>query len=441
MYSKSKTKDSLYEIVKKKLLETKYPDSDLLKYFNKKLSPEDRNKITKNVDLRVIWENKDFTWSLSVIKKRDDLRFSDIKELSYLGDFSSCYYKLTMIEIAEFCDLNKLLKDYPFHEKALQKINVLKTCESCLIKFMQKYPNLRFPNWKRKDITRKISLDDILKNLDIQYWDSDIVTKRVIYDTNCDRQIIMKILYKNPYVLNLDRIISLIDYNDIFKFLYLDWNINLKITNTSKLPEIRHLRYFYENNIPYCENSILEYKDIDSLYLLSDKLPLKSIRDKLEFGSKGRLTRLNRYELPQVKFLDDMTEETRLSSWKDIDDYPFYNWETKIIEQKSLDTQNPIMVNLLKYFNKRIKFDFNKLSSFYDFNNILDTPYFDWNYDIIGERKNIPFEFFKIFISRNISTQNISFDYEVEKELIEIAEYLKEVILVSDLIIDIIEYL
>jgi len=442
-----KDKPSLYKIGKHVLLKSRLnPDHDLLRYYYKKLSPKEKATITSNVSLEYIKKHKDITWSLSVIKRRDDLRMIDLKDLEYIGDFSSCIYRLTIKEFSFFCNDSLILEDYPFHKEALKRVNPVKMCEECLLKFMRKYPNINFPEWKLKQITKNFKLEKILDNLDISYWHKKTFTKMICrsndnYEYKLNTKHIMRVLYKNPYILELNEIIHRFSYKDILKFHYLDWNINTKVIDTSKLPEIRQLRYFYDNNIEYCENIVLEYKNIDSLFLLTDKLSLDNIKKKLEFGSRGRLVQLNRYELPIVEFQKDMKEETKLSSWKTIDTYPFYNWDTKIIEEKSLDSKNQIPINLIKYFNKRIKFNYSKLSSFCDFSSILNTPYLDWDYDIISERKEIPFEFFKMFLSNNISIDNIIVDYEVEKEIIQISNHLKEFILVSDLIIDIIEYL
>jgi len=440
---------SLIDIAKQSLLNNENPDINLLKYFNEYLTIKEREHISKTINLDIIKKNKNIRWSLKSIKNRDDLKMTDIKELSYIGNFSSQYFRLTFYESTKICTSSSIMSNLnlKWHPMALSKIEIECYCSDCLIIFLKTFQDLNFPIYKKRKITKKLSIKIIMENINLPYWDKKILSAKIIENGICflpEDNTIQYILYKNPDLLDLEKLINYIDCDIICKIPYLNWNLRDKVLDISKLPKIYQIRIFIENKIPVNINTVFQYLDINDLYLLEDKIKLLDFEYYFLYTVEERFLNIMKFKIPEIKIKNDMSRETKEVSWSYICNYPFYNWDYKVIEEKSLNQKKIIPVCLLKYFNKKIKFNYQKLSEFISFGDILNTPYLSWDYQIISKRQNIPFIFFKIFIINNIplvnmfNLKNIVTDEEI---FVEIEHYLRKHILVLDINVIIMEYI
>lgn len=374
------------------LLVSDNPDINILKECNHFLRQKERDILSRKIDIDILLKYPKIKWSISVIKKRPDIRMRHLyllRRLNITFTHRQLEY-LTTKELKYPCEIGKNI-DFPWSKNLLHQISIKNCCEEHLLTILSKYNDIKLDS---KKITRKISLDGIISHKNYKYWDKLIMTNR-----SHEEKRIEDFLVEAPSLLLLNVVQDMIPWKMIAKYSHLPWDLHDRIINIydhTTVPTLYEIRKLIKKNLAL--SFIAEGLTYDYLYLGND-IPFTFRSTFL----KSPLYHLYCNTCNKINLKDtDMKEYTRKyvskNKWDFIKENISINWDTKELVKRTIHSTAPPLVLLKHYINA--KWDWEYFSKHYSFKDILNTPYLKWNMNVISERKNIPFEFIKEFITK-----------------------------------------
>jgi len=245
----------------------------------------------------------------------------------------------------------------------------------------KKYNDINFGSPR---ITDKLSLKDILDFKEYKFWHIDNITERVIGENKIEI-----FLEEAPDLLNLNTLMDSISWETLAKFHYLPWDLEHKIIYDTHMPTLYQIRKLKDKNLNI--QTLIEYLGDDKLYLGEDMIHDYEILRPTYHLYCDRKNKI------QIKNMN-MKRYTRLhvmnNQWDWIEPSIYLDWDVEELGKTNYHKIPPL--TLLKYYDD-VKWNWKILSRKVPFDDILDTPNFNWNFNIIKKRRGIPFEFVKEF--------------------------------------------
>lgn len=382
----------------------------------------DMKVLTNTTPIQTIINNKFLPWDESVIVNKKDVRMIHTKHFNLKWN----YYKLTVEEpdvcnIANYPDLN-------WDIDAIKEIDINKYCNKHLLFIVKKYNKI---NWNSKNITFKFELEDILKDLTID-WCYDTIMDKLL-KINIKSELFISALFNlNNSKLKWGRLTEyvtweFISYNQTFPWDYAN----------------KHSCYCgndLDNRNKYSCESGNKCKNFLDLYTLK-KLKLKPLNWKKITKDTIYKIIFDHPEFPwdeetllacentplwfvqSTNYKWDMKKITRQSSWKDVRIYTSIKWDFEELIQ--LDKIIPPISILCLY--SKLKWDWDTLSEVFLLDDIIEYTQFPWNWEIIKKRDNIPFRFIITFPEKTWDCDKIKTNDVYEEKMLEVYKVLDNI--------------
>lgn len=380
----------------------------------------DMKVLTNTTPIQAIINNKFLPWDTSVIVNKKDLRMIHTKHFNLKWN----YYKLTIDE-PDVCNIAKYI-DLNWNISAIKEMNINKFCSEHLLIIINKYNEI---NWNWEDITIKFDLEDILKNLTLN-WHYPCISEKLL-KVDIRSELFISALYNlNHSNLNWKLITDHVNWGFIGNNIELPWvYINKFICNCPLTCQTLTGKTLTGQTLT-CQN----FLDLYTIKKLKSK-PL-NWKQITKFQSYQTI-----YENPEIPWDEeaiiadyyaplwfveitnynwDMKRITQTSSWLNIRLFPSMKWDIDELVILHDDIIPPI--DVISRFSKS-KWDWDKLSELVIFDDII-TYILPWNWEIIKKRNNIPFRFLISFPEKSWDYYKIKTDDKYEEKMLEIYKIL-----------------
>jgi hypothetical protein len=322
------------------------------------------------------------------------------------------YYKLTHEE-PDVCNIAKCL-DLNWDITALQEIRINQFCNQHLLIIIYKYNKIK---WNWEDITIKYDLEDILKNLTLN-WHYPTISEKLL-KVDIKSELFISALYNlNHSNLDWGLITNHVNWDFIGNYTDLPWVYNNKIICQCESICNRHL-YLYTikklKSKPLNWKKITEIESYETIYA-NPELPWD---EEVLIG--GSYTPL--WFVIATNYNWDMKRVTKNSSWAEIRMHPSIKWdpdELVILHDNSIPP-----IDAIRRFSK-LKWDWDKLSEFYNFDYIIAYR-LPWNWEIVKKRNYIPFIFLTTFPEKSWDYCKIKTDNKYEEKILEVYKILDNI--------------
>jgi len=359
----------------------------------------DMGKITKTTPIDVIVRNKFLPWDKKVLLEKKDVRMTHTKYFDLKWD----YYKLTFEE-PDKCNIARLPK-LKWDEKAIEAIGLNNFCAAHLIFILKKYSYL---HWDWYTATEKVTLLNIIENPSLP-WNKNALRYKL--ENEGGSTLFMTALITLPVeLIDWENMTETVSWVNIGKYPDLPWNFSEKHccncgSPCDNFPPLWVLRKLKEKPLNWCQIS-LNYQ-------------FTSIYDNKDIPWDEKAIVNNSYDDIPIWFIFatdykwDMKRLTNHVSWKTIISRPDIKWDVETMT----NTENPSLENppveiLSRYSD--LKWNWDKYSEEFEYNDILDYHHLHWNWDLIAKRNNIPFDFAIKFPEKNWEYDRINAGNEDE---------------------------
>ena len=375
---------------------------DFIRNFHEFL---DMKVLTNTTPIQTIINNKFLPWDKSVIVNKKDVRMIHTKHFNLKWD----YYKLT-IEEPDACNI-AVYPNLNWDVTAIEEISINKYCIKHLLFIVKKYNKI---NWNWENITNKIELEDILKDLSLDWCYDTIIDKLLKIDIKSEL-FISALFNLNHSKLDWGRITQYVTWEFISYNQTLNWEYgNKHICNCGK----------------YCCN----YLDLYTLKKLKSK-PLNwknitevALYEKIDSNPEfpwDEETLLS-YDYTPLWFVEktnykwDMKKITKNSTWSEIRIYHSIKWDLDELIVFGVDTPP---IDILCLYPK-LKWEWDKLSAVFSFDDIITYSILPWNWEIIKKRDNLPFIFIRAFPEKTWDFSQFKTADKYEEKMLEVYKVL-----------------
>lgn len=367
----------------------------------------DMSKMTRTTPISTIISNKYLPWDKKELVKKKDIRMIHTKHFNLNWN----YYKLTMDE-PDKCNIAKFSRLF-WSKKAIENIGPDVYCDEHLIIILQRYSKI---DWDWNRITRRISIDVISNNTFLP-WVKNVLTDKIMKLPN-DKK--MSVLLKFPEEMINWKVVTLhVPWEMIGDMPDLPWELMEKYccdcgkNCTYVLPVwvLRKLKKKSLNwkNITACASYEIIYANQD--FPWDEETLLDDLYAPLWF-------------IMNTKYNWDLKKITLISDWERIMySPPNFKWDKDELASDKFDL--PPIELIIRYTD--VKWNWERYSKEFSYDDILDYRFLPWRWDIIIERNNIPFVFVKEFPEKNWICNNIITNNESRNTIVKTLELLKDI--------------
>lgn len=345
--------------------------------------------ITQTTPMAIIIKNTRIPWNKKELVKKKDLRMEHTPYFNLKWN----YYKLTIDE-PDKCNIAKH-PELKWDTRALICINTDKLCNEHLIAILNRYPDL---NWNWSSLTRKIPIKDIINNMSLS-WNINEVIDRL---EDLEEEYRTLVLFRLPHdKIDWKKMTICTSWSMIAKYPDLPWSFKDKYsceceTNCNNKLTLWILKKLKNKQLDWKNiTEFMIYKSIETIYNNQDipwdeKTIVDNFRD-IPF-----------WFIYNTKYNWDNRKVTMRVSWTTVLTYPNYNWDFDAMPKTSCI---PNVWILSKYPD--LDWDWDRYSSVFNYDDIMNYNTLKWNWNIIANRSDIPFWFALRFIHKKWNANNI----------------------------------
>lgn len=366
----------------------------------------DMSKMTRTTPISTIISNKYLPWDKKELVKKKDIRMFHTKHFNLNWN----YYKLTMDE-PDKCNIAKFSRNF-WSRKAIENMGPGVYCDEHLIIILQRYPKI---NWDWNTITKRISIDVISNNTFLP-WVKNVLTNKIMELPN-DK--IMSVLLKFPEEMLNWKVITLhVPWEMIGDMPDLPWELMEK--NCCDCGSCTHVLPIWV--LRKLKKKSLNWKNITECV----SYEIISANQDFPWDEETLVNDLNAplWFIMNTKYNWDLKKITLISDWERIMySPPNFKWDK---DELASDKFNLPPIELI-IRHSDVKWNWERYSKEFSYNDILDYRFLPWRWDIIIERNNIPFVFVKEFPEKNWICNNIITNNEYRNTIVKTLELLKNI--------------